>query len=47
MKAALRARFEQHGNLRRRLLALGISVVVTGVADGLIEELAAELREIY
>ena len=47
MKAALRARFEQHRNLRRRFLALGSSVVVTGVADGLIEELVAELREIY
>ncbi len=42
LKAALLARFAQHGSLRRRLLSLPESILVAGVPEGLIEEVAAE-----
>ena len=42
LKAALLARFAQHGSLRRRLLSLPESILVDGVPEGLIEEVAAE-----
>lgn len=43
MRAALFARFTQHENLRRRLLAMCCSVAVADVPEGLIEEVAAML----
>ena len=43
MRAALFARFTQHENLRRRLLAMCCSVAVAEVPEGLIEEVAAML----
>ena len=42
LKVALLARFAQHGSLRRRLLSLPESILVAGVPEGLIEEVAAE-----
>ena len=43
MRAALLARFSQHDKLRRRLKAIQCPVTVTGVPDGLIEEVKALL----
>ena len=43
MKAALLARFAQNDKLRRRLKAIQYPVTVTGVPEGLIEEVAALL----
>ena len=42
LKAALLARFAQHGSLRRRLLSLPKSILVADLPEGLIEEVAAE-----
>lgn len=42
MKAALLAKFAQHDNLRRRLLALTAKNTVEGMPDGLIEATADE-----
>ena len=43
MRAALLARLSQHDKLRRRLKAIQCPVAVTGVPDGLIEEVKALL----
>ena len=43
MRAALLARFSQHDKLRRRQKAIQCPVTVTGVPDGLIEEVKALL----
>ena len=43
MRAALMARFSQHDKLRRRLKAMQCPVIVAGVPEGLIEEVAALL----
>lgn len=42
LKSALLARFAQHGSLRRRLLSLPESILVSDVPEGLIEEVVAE-----